>query len=310
MTVDCFRYQPVGVESTRRSWITDRAYLPWLRLQYAKPDSHSDRNRWRPPLGHRDPNVPVRRGAALIRHPSRCPAIARRSRGARAANHVGGSDGADVRRVDDRTRPRLAAVARDIRLGTTARQRLPQCGCDVAAWQPADRPLHQRADRRHVVAFDRTRVDGLEHDCRVPRYRGRAWRCGSARTTHRLSGLRTFHGSTNPTASPITSRISYARTDRIHLVSSWLASLLAGAHAPIDRGDGSGMNLMELATGQWSRAAIDATAPQLEASCPRPSRHRLSSARFRRSGRAASTCLLRASSRGRGTTCAASSERD
>ena len=117
---------------------------------------------------------------------------------------------------------------------------------------------------------------------------------GGAAALAQLTGSRAFERFTGPQirqASPIASRINYARTDRIHLVSSWLASLLAGGHAPIDRGDGSGMNLMELATGQWSRAAIDATAPQLEASCPRPSRHRLSSALFRRSGRAASTCL-------------------
>src|SRR5262249_53230379 len=39
----------------------------------------------------------------------------------------------------------------------------------------------------------------------------------------------------------------YEATDRIHLVSSFLASLLAGRHAPVDTGDASGMNLMDLA---------------------------------------------------------------
>jgi xylulokinase len=55
----------------------------------------------------------------------------------------------------------------------------------------------------------------------------------------------------------------YARTDRIHLVSSFMASLLAGGHAPLEPGDASGMNLMDLAALQWSKAALEATAPDL-----------------------------------------------
>src|SRR5436190_3042407 len=56
---------------------------------------------------------------------------------------------------------------------------------------------------------------------------------------------------------------AYARTERIHLVSSFMASLLAGDHAPLEPGDASGMNLMDLAAGQWSAAALAATAPDL-----------------------------------------------
>ena len=41
---------------------------------------------------------------------------------------------------------------------------------------------------------------------------------------------------------------AYASTRRIHLVSSYLASVLIGDHAPIDHADGSGMNLMDLCT--------------------------------------------------------------
>jgi xylulokinase len=61
----------------------------------------------------------------------------------------------------------------------------------------------------------------------------------------------------------------YTRTDRIHLVSSFLASLLAGRHAAIDPGDGSGMNLMDLTSASWWPAALDATAPGLNAKLPR-----------------------------------------
>jgi xylulokinase len=60
-----------------------------------------------------------------------------------------------------------------------------------------------------------------------------------------------------------TQRASYERTVEIHLVSSFMASLLAGTSVPIDLGDGAGMNLLELRTGQWNRALLDATAPRL-----------------------------------------------
>ena len=56
---------------------------------------------------------------------------------------------------------------------------------------------------------------------------------------------------------------AYAATDRIHLVSSFLASLLAGRHAPVEPGDASGMNLMDLAARRWSPEALEATAPDL-----------------------------------------------
>jgi xylulokinase len=60
----------------------------------------------------------------------------------------------------------------------------------------------------------------------------------------------------------------YGGTDRIHLVSSFLASLLAGRHAPVDTGDGSGMNLMDLASGSWWPAALEATASDLAPKLP------------------------------------------
>lgn len=61
---------------------------------------------------------------------------------------------------------------------------------------------------------------------------------------------------------------SYARTSRIHLISSWLASVLVDGDAPIDPGDGSGMNLMDLDSSSWWSPAVAATAPGLDRRLP------------------------------------------
>ncbi len=57
---------------------------------------------------------------------------------------------------------------------------------------------------------------------------------------------------------------SYARTACIGLVSSYIASLLCGRLAPVDPGDGSGTNMMDIKTRQWSPAALEATAANLQ----------------------------------------------
>ena len=81
----------------------------------------------------------------------------------------------------------------------------------------------------------------------------------------RLTGSRAFERFTGPQIRRFarTQPDAYARTDRIHLVSSFLASLLIGRHAPLDPGDASGMNLMDLEARDWSPRALDATAPEL-----------------------------------------------
>ncbi|MFN6094654.1 MAG: xylulokinase, partial [Verrucomicrobiota bacterium] len=61
---------------------------------------------------------------------------------------------------------------------------------------------------------------------------------------------------------------AYSRTQHIHLVSSFLASILAGRAAPIDFGDGAGMNLMNLAQLSWDPDLMQATAPDLANKLP------------------------------------------
>lgn len=61
---------------------------------------------------------------------------------------------------------------------------------------------------------------------------------------------------------------AYAATARIHLVSSFMASVLAGRDAPIDHGDGAGMNLLNLESLDWDADLLEATAPGLRGKLP------------------------------------------
>lgn len=60
----------------------------------------------------------------------------------------------------------------------------------------------------------------------------------------------------------------YAQTAHIHLVSSFLCSVLCGADAPIDTGDGAGMNLVNIQTWDWDPELLAATAPELRKRLP------------------------------------------
>ncbi|MFP4261532.1 MAG: xylulokinase [Opitutales bacterium] len=60
----------------------------------------------------------------------------------------------------------------------------------------------------------------------------------------------------------------YEATKRIHLVSSFLCSVIAGVDAPIDHGDGAGMNLLNINTWAWDPALLEATAPDLRERLP------------------------------------------
>jgi xylulokinase len=86
----------------------------------------------------------------------------------------------------------------------------------------------------------------------------------------RLTGSRAFERFTGPQIRKFALHEpeAYAATARIDLVSSFMASLLAGRPAPLDPGDASGMNLMRIDDAAWSAEALDATAPDLRRRLP------------------------------------------
>lgn len=93
---------------------------------------------------------------------------------------------------------------------------------------------------------------------------------GGASAMAEATGSAAFERFTGPQIRKFykTEPAAYAATDRICLVSSFMASLVAGRVAPIDHGDGSGMNLMDIRQRQWLGKALEATAPGLNAKLP------------------------------------------
>jgi len=88
---------------------------------------------------------------------------------------------------------------------------------------------------------------------------------GGIKFTASRTGSDTFERFTGPQIRKFskTEPKPYAATAHIALVSSFMASLLAGKIAPIDFGDGAGMNLMDIRRKNWNHDAMKATAPGL-----------------------------------------------
>lgn len=89
---------------------------------------------------------------------------------------------------------------------------------------------------------------------------------GGAQAVADLTGSRAYERFTGNQIAKIfqTQPEVYEATEQIALVSSFMASLLIGDYAPIDAGDGAGMNLMDLRSKKWAAVALDCTAPGLE----------------------------------------------
>ena len=93
---------------------------------------------------------------------------------------------------------------------------------------------------------------------------------GGMQALSELTGSAAFERFTGPQIRRFykTEPDAYNATWQIHLVSSFMASVLAGRPAPIDPGDGSGMNLMDIKTRVWAPRALEATAPNLKEKLP------------------------------------------
>jgi len=93
---------------------------------------------------------------------------------------------------------------------------------------------------------------------------------GGIKFTASRTGSDTFERFTGPQIRKFakTEPKAYAQTAHIALVSSYMASLLAGKIAPIDFGDGAGMNLMDIRRKNWNHDALKATAPGLAGKLP------------------------------------------
>jgi xylulokinase len=93
---------------------------------------------------------------------------------------------------------------------------------------------------------------------------------GGIKATAEATGSDTFERFTGPQIRKFykTEPEAYAQTASVALVSSFMASLLAGKIAPIDHGDGAGMNLMDIHKKVWHPDALKATAPDLKQKLP------------------------------------------
>ncbi len=88
---------------------------------------------------------------------------------------------------------------------------------------------------------------------------------GGPLETQRITGSAAYERFTGPQIRRFarTDPAAWQATGHVRLVSSFLASVLAGKPVGTDWGDGSGMNLLDLASKRWHQPALDAVSPDL-----------------------------------------------
>ena len=93
---------------------------------------------------------------------------------------------------------------------------------------------------------------------------------GGLKSTIQITGSNTFERFSGPQIRKFykNNYNHYTQTSVIHLVSSFLSSILLGKNSPIEHSDGAGMNLMNIKTKEWDSRALDSTAPDLKNKLP------------------------------------------
>lgn len=82
---------------------------------------------------------------------------------------------------------------------------------------------------------------------------------GGARELARITGSRAYERFTGPQIAKIYRRRPevYSMTERIMLVSGFMATILTGSYASLDAADASGMNMLDIQAKRWSDACLE-----------------------------------------------------
>jgi xylulokinase len=89
---------------------------------------------------------------------------------------------------------------------------------------------------------------------------------GGADNLFQITGSKAYERFTGSQILKISEKTPdiYEQTERIQLISNFLASVLLGDYAPIDLSDGSGMNLLDIHEHKWSKQCLNICGKDLE----------------------------------------------